>query len=432
MKLKLSNLFQNELIKSILTLFTGTVLSQVITFLLSPIFSRLYNETDFADFGLYTRVVAVVGIICTFRYENTLPLPKKDEVAKYIFRFVIKLSFFISLAFLLLGFITINIIPQLDLSYTFILLVSLSTFFISLNLIGVNWSLRKKEFLAISSNKLLTSISGNSLRVLFGFLKLGGLGLIFSSTLSYIIGIFNFRKLFPLKKEEWKIEELEKNPVKEYRSFAAVGSIHALVDFMRDLILALLITYHFGKAQFGQYAFSLTMLAIPLTVVGQVVGQVFYKKMIDLYNSKQLITPFLIKTILVLISISFIPFLLLFFYAEDLFVIVFGEKWSDAGNITQILTIWYFFNFIISPISNLPLVIKKQTSYFFLGLISSLIQVFCLGVLPYFYSKTEFDFHFLLELTSIVISVFFIFCCLILIFWSKQKDRNLETRSIHQ
>ena len=50
---------------------------------------------------------------------------------------------------------------------------------------------------------------------------------------------------------------------------------------------------------------------------------------------------------------------------QDLFSLVFGAEWADAGIYIQILSIWAFCWFITSPLSTLTLVLSKQR--FFLG-----------------------------------------------------------------
>ena len=46
------------------------------------------------------------------------------------------------------------------------------------------------------------------------------------------------------------------------------------------------------------------------------------------------------------------------------------------------MSIWLFGNFLASSISTIPLIIGRQKEFFFLGLISSAIQIIGFGVLP--------------------------------------------------
>ena len=58
------------------------------------------------------------------------------------------------------------------------------------------------------------------------------------------------------------------------------------------------------------------------------------------------------------------------------------------------------FNFILSPISVLPLIIGKQKIAFLFGIISSLIQILPLWLLPIKYGHSEKVFDFTLKIIS--------------------------------
>lgn len=55
MIIKISSIF-----KSVGTIASGTIVSQIVVFLLSPVLSRLYIPDDF---GVYTTVLAIVSLI---------------------------------------------------------------------------------------------------------------------------------------------------------------------------------------------------------------------------------------------------------------------------------------------------------------------------------------------------------------------------------
>ncbi|MBL4658377.1 MAG: hypothetical protein JKX73_10275 [Flavobacteriales bacterium] len=57
------------------------------------------------------------------------------------------------------------------------------------------------------------------------------------------------------------------------------------------------------------------------------------------------------------------------YFGDDLIQLVFNEKWADAGVFAQILAPWLFFNFLISPISQIPIIVNKQKEVFLFSLI---------------------------------------------------------------
>jgi O-antigen/teichoic acid export membrane protein len=91
---------KGDFAKSVMTLVTGTVLSQIIVFALSPIISRLYSPEETANFSIYTRIIVFVSTIATARFESALALPKRNEHAFSLYRLFVQLviiSFFVSI-----------------------------------------------------------------------------------------------------------------------------------------------------------------------------------------------------------------------------------------------------------------------------------------------------------------------------------------------
>jgi O-antigen/teichoic acid export membrane protein len=79
-----------------------------------------------------------------------------------------------------------------------------------------------------------------------------------------------------------------------------------------------------------------------------------------------------VKTLFVF---SIVPFSVVFFFGAELFALVFGEDWREAGQYAQIMAPWFMVNFMSSPISSLPLILKKQGSFFMLALVGSLLMI---------------------------------------------------------
>ena len=81
--------FNSDFIKSIVTLVTGTMIAQVVTYLLSPVLTRVYTPEDMSYLSLYSRIVAFFAVVATARFELAFPLPKRDEHAFSLYRLLI-------------------------------------------------------------------------------------------------------------------------------------------------------------------------------------------------------------------------------------------------------------------------------------------------------------------------------------------------------
>jgi len=65
--------------KSVLALVGGTTLAQALSFLFSPIQTRLFSPEVFGELSVFTSITGIVGIIICLRYELAIVLPKDDD-----------------------------------------------------------------------------------------------------------------------------------------------------------------------------------------------------------------------------------------------------------------------------------------------------------------------------------------------------------------
>ncbi len=371
-------IYSSDFLKSLAVLMTGTIIAQSIGYLVAPVITRLYTPEEIGEFAFFQRIVILIATLATARYELALPLPKKNQQAFQLFRFSMKLTlistFLSTVAALLYGLMN-------DCSNNFYLLIItgvVSVFAIAFFNLGTNWAIRMKSFKRISFSKMTNSLSQNGLRVLFGLLGWGYLGLVVSFVMSFIIGathfiadFFKWKKTMPLNPENKK----DITVAREYKNFPFASLPHALTDTLRDVLVAFVIIDLFSEGVFGSFDHSYRMLRLPIMIIGVSMSQVFFNRASELKNQGQKILPIFSKLVITLGLISIVPFTLIFFFGGDLFAFVFGEEWYQSGKLSEIMAPWLMLNFVLSPLSTIPLVLNKQGTFFLLGLSASLLQL---------------------------------------------------------
>ena len=418
----IKNIKTNTFIKSVSVLMTGTVLAQALTYLITPVLTRIYSTEEMGELGVYLRIVGFVAALATMRYELTLPLPKRDKHAFLLYRLSLKIAFFIILACTLTAILYL-VTKSFELYESlFLLFCFLSVIFVVFINTGTNWAIRVKNFKRISNSRISNSLFSNAFRWIFGVMSFGSLGLIAATLIGYVVSSFSFIKEF------FKINANKKKQIsnkqtyvlaKEYKDFPLINLPHVLVDLGRDLLVAGLIILFFSKSVFGSYSHSYAILRIPLVIVGASIGQVLFSTCSEYLNKGKEIQSILKKTLITLVGLSFIPFLFIFLYGEDLFAFVFSAEWAESGYYSEIMSIWLFGNFLASSISTIPLIIGRQKEFFFLGLISSAIQIIGFGVLPLYIGNNNDAFIDILWIVSIIMTVFNVLVVFITLYYSK-------------
>lgn len=419
---------ESSFIRSVAVLLTGTVIAQLISFAISPILTRLYLPDEFADYNLYMRIIGFIAALATARYELSLPLPKKDEHSYLLYRisFKIALCMLIGLSFLTLFYFLFSGFDTFLVSFAAICIAS--AFFLIISNLGTNWSIRKKDFKRISIYKMTNSGTNNVMRWLFGALGFGSFGLMlgglighFSSSLVFVPKWLKIKSTFSSYKSTKKTKVL----LSIYKEFPTINLPHSLVDLGRDLLIATLLILYFDKNIFGWYSHSYTMLSLPASIIGLSIGQVFYSRCSELASEGKSTLPLLKKTIKTLILIAIIPFSIIFYYGEPLFAFVFGDNWANSGNFSEIMSIWFITGFLCNVVSTLPTVLHRQKEFFYLGILTALIQIVSFGVLPLYFGTSQTSFEKILWIVSICQSAFFIFVLYCIFSFAKKGVRNL-------
>ena len=401
----IKKLRQSDFVRSVATLVSGTVLAQMVTYSLSPVVSRLYTSEEMSYQSLFLRFVTFISIIATARLEMAFNLPKRNEHAYSLFRFSLRLLSW-TFGLTLLVSIILFFIPLKDPKlYWVFFAVPFGGLFVSLFTQGTNLALREREFKRISISKMAQSIS-NSLVTIACF-GLDFMGAIIGYTVSLLIGSVFFWNHFSgahKHMRKYRLKGRDFAIAKSYSEFPRINLPHALIDVTKELFIAFFMLKNFEPQVLGLYDLSYRMLRIPVVMIGSSIGQVFYKKAIDRYNENESFYPVMLQTLKSLILLSIVPFGVLMAFGRPLFGFVFGANWAEAGYYSQIMAPWLMINFLTSPLSLIPTILKKQRIFFYFGLASAVLMVIGLAT-DYIFPGLHLGFIPILWIVSISQSV---------------------------
>ena len=115
---------QKSLIRGALILSIAPFLTQLLSFIALPLITRLYSPEDF---GIYSAVVSVAGVIAIFQglgYQQAVVLPKDNSIAELIYNFCVSTTLTLSFLYLIIvllvpEFIIANYVSSSFLEYKF-------------------------------------------------------------------------------------------------------------------------------------------------------------------------------------------------------------------------------------------------------------------------------------------------------------------------
>lgn len=363
----IKRVIQNNFIKNVFTVASGTALIQVISILVSPIITRLYGPESFGIYGVFTSVLSIVLPITSLTYDYAIVLPFKDEDARDLGILSGYIALFISLVvFIIVSLWSNKVASFLNLENieSFLVLIPLVMLLSSLIQIISQWYIRKSNFKIITKVGIINSLFMNITKVIIGFLIPSASALIIVFVISQgfhfaflIIGVGSISLLKPtVLKNRYNIISL----AKQFREFPLYRAPQSIINALSSNLPILLLTTLFGPAIAGFYTMSNRVLNVPVTLLGKSVGDVFYPRIAEAVNNKEKIDKILVKSTITLIMVGILPFGFLILWGPSLFSILFGSEWVVSGVYTRWLAIWIYTSLINIPsVKSLP-VLKAQ------------------------------------------------------------------------
>jgi lipopolysaccharide exporter len=345
---------------------SGTTIAQGLNVLASPILSRLFLPAAFGTSALFNSFTSVFAIISSLGYELSIMLPEDEEEAANM----LGVSLFLSLL------ISLLIVPLIWLGQSFFLALLNATellpylwflpptiFFVGTNRALNIWNARAHQFGRLSKRNITNVVITVCISLIAGFLGYTTAGsLIFAifmgmaaATIIQAIGIWRedrpvLNKIRPRRMWAGMIR---------YRKFPLYDSWGALLNAISWQMPTFMLAFFFTPQVVGFYALGTRVLRLPIDLLGSSIAQAFFPQAAEAKLHHRL--PEVVEsTFRRLVSFSIFPLLILMILGRDLFAVVFGAEWAEAGLYTQYLSIWMFFWFISAPMGVLFRVLEKQ------------------------------------------------------------------------
>lgn len=406
---------------------TGTAGAQAITMAFAPIITRIYGPEAFGLLGTFMAILAILTPIAALTYPIAIVLPKSDADAKNIAKLSAILTLMVAAITAILLLIAGDWVTQvlnLETIASFLLLIPVAMLFSGYQQIFTQWLIRKKQFKVTARAAVMQAVVINSAKAGGGWLNPVGavliaitaIGTAFHAVLLWF-GIKNTETAHPNEvKSTGTIYEL----AKRHKDFPLYRAPQVALNALSQSLPTLMLISFFGPAAAGFYTLGRTVLAMPATLIGSAVGDVFYPRIVEAANNKEKLFHLVLKATTTLALIGFIPFFAVIIFGPWVFSIVFGNEWQEAGEYAQWIALWLYFMFMNSPSNKTIPILKIQRFYLFFTFFTILIRLAALTIGYLIFSSDTVAIA-LFSVSSAVINISIISIVLTL---SKKHDRK--------
>jgi teichuronic acid exporter len=321
-----------------------SLLSQLILLASSPILTRIYDPLFFAELGLFLAIASSLSMLVNGKYELSI-INQKEIIEKKIGFFNFSFLIFFYILFL---FFDTRIVFDLGkyhyliplMIFTYALLASINGYYISIS-----------RFDILGRGKIILSIIIVVFSILiFYFFSLNGL------ILAYIFGHL-FTAIYLIFKSNLNYNKIDRSNIFQYiisfKKFPIYTASSSFIDAISLSLPVFFIAEYFNDFYLGIYVLVLRVTTGPLIFLSKSIYDInLYYISKNKNKSKSLIFIFFSQSKL-LFSIIIIPFFLIYFFGEEIFLIVFGNEWGLAGKVSSILILSLSVQFIASSMSGI-------------------------------------------------------------------------------
>jgi O-antigen/teichoic acid export membrane protein len=348
-------------------LVSGTVFAQIISILATPIITRLFGPDAYGAAVAFGSIVSVIGVFLCLRYEQAIVLPTDDKQAANVLGLsLLSAAIVTAIVAAVMWFWSAPLLALVRMEeltpYMWMLAPALA---VNAGLYVLTaWNGRKRQFGRIARGQMVNSLTTSGARIGSGLSGLNGSGAmiatnIFGSLVTVLfLAFFTLRSYASLFRQAIRPAGMAEM-MRKYKDQPLFSTWASLLNTISWQLPVFMLTAFFSPAIAGQYALGQRIVRVPMSLVGTSISQVFYTRAATARVDGTLagLTHSVFRR-LVLFGIA--PTLFLAIEGSNLFALVFGAQWGEAGLYVQILALWSFVWFISSPISQLQLVLEKQ------------------------------------------------------------------------
>ncbi|MCX6031751.1 MAG: oligosaccharide flippase family protein [Chloroflexi bacterium] len=370
--------------------FVGSALGQGIAFLMLPLAARIYQADTLGRAATILSIVSISALVICLQYDQAVVVASDAELP-----YLLLLSSGIAMIWgVLLGaaiLVDLNVawpggghllaswgvdwkLPLLMLTYAPFTLLT-------------NLSLRRNHLSKVSVGRAIYYGGASVLQVVCG-LWFGATESVFllaqvvaacvavswlfpyRDTVTWVMGQLGIKRILA------EIRRVAKSYVKFPQYQMGAGFVNAISIYVPIIFLRAA----FSDAWAGWYFMAWRLLAAPLTLISQAIGQVFYRDSAERERSGIHQGRLLENVVFSLLRVVLLPAVVLGICAPFLVPYLLGQEWAPVAPIIQVLLISMVVSFFTSPVSMFLNVKSLQAGALAYNLVLFLGRVLALGV----------------------------------------------------
>lgn len=355
-----------------------------------PFISRLYLPADYGLFGVIVAITMIVAIIASFQLHQAIVLPKVKSHAIGLFQLAClgvmaggTLTAIVAYGYWYIFHNDMKAFHVLEMS----LLTGLAVSAVGIGQASQGLAVREKAFGRIGIAAVIRASVVIAIQITLGLSGGGATGLVAGYVAGEIIALIYLCKYaLPAgsfrRQGQWKRFRVL---VGRYKDFVSFGTAQEAMNSASQGLPVMLLAVYFGPTVAGYYAFAIKVIMAPVNMFAGALRQVLSVRFAESQAVPSKLRQDFRRITFALAVPSLLGALLIMPFTPDVFEILFGLEWSEAGEYSVWLLLWCVFGIFNVPATLILRILRRQNVSFMINtlLLATRITVLIVGGMYY-------------------------------------------------
>lgn len=336
---------------------SGTTMAQVIPFVAMPILTRLLPPDLLGPYFIWLGVVAILSVFLSLRMDVALFNAQTDKELQTTLQTAVVMAVILALILWLvlqgIKFFSPSLTGQLNLNWWSTEAIVLGAVW-AMNMVVLSAYIYGGHFkrqavikvilaIVVAFSQIVAAVSG------WGVAGIIALQIVTTGSI-LVFNLIDINKIYKINILEFSALRMMDNLQLHWR-FPIFSMPADFISSLTGLMPVFLLGNRFGGEFGGQYSLMNKSVAAPAKLIAGSVLCVFKEEASRQYREHGECKAIYTTAFKRLAALGFIPYIVLYLFSENLFSLIFGDNWVQAGKIASILAPMLYLQFVASPLS---------------------------------------------------------------------------------